>query len=149
MNLSRGGYSACPFAPTKPTTPWTMHTLPATMPSNNRCAFDIDGNGAADPNTDGLLLLRYAQGIRGNALVAGAIGAGATRTSGDAIASFIGARDYDLNVDNRFTAPTDGLLFLRLLRGVTGFPLTQAVDTFPDYLIGGYWQIVEYVKGCR
>jgi LasA protease len=150
MMLSRNGFNACPHGPSKlPITPWTMHTLPVTMPSNNRCAFDIDGNGAADPNTDGLLLLRYLHGFRGNSLISGAIGAGAARSTGDAVASFIASRDYDLNVDNRTTAATDGILFHRLLRGYTGFALTRAVDTFPDYLIGGSDQIIEYATSCR
>jgi len=38
-------------------------------------SIDVDGNGGYDALTDGLLLLRYMFGIRGNALVAGAIGA--------------------------------------------------------------------------
>ena len=38
--------------------------------------FDIDGNGVAQPLTDGLLLLRYLFGLRGEALVNGAVGVG-------------------------------------------------------------------------
>ena len=34
--------------------------------------FDIDGNGATDALTDGLLSLRYLFGFRGDALTAGA-----------------------------------------------------------------------------
>src|SRR5207237_10479268 len=42
--------------------------------------FDVDGNGQVDALTDGLMLLRYMFGVRGQPLIAGAIGAGATRT---------------------------------------------------------------------
>ena len=50
-------------------------------------ALDIDGNGAADALTDGLLIIRYLFGLRGNALIAGAVGAQATRTTAPAIES--------------------------------------------------------------
>ena len=35
--------------------------------------LDIDGNGSADPLTDGILVLRYLFGFTGNTLVTGAI----------------------------------------------------------------------------
>jgi uncharacterized repeat protein (TIGR01451 family) len=42
--------------------------------------LDVDANGQTDALTDGLLCVRYLFGLRGEALIAGAIGAGATRT---------------------------------------------------------------------
>jgi hypothetical protein len=36
--------------------------------------LDIDGSGAIDPATDGLLILRYMLGLRGDALIADALG---------------------------------------------------------------------------
>ncbi len=36
--------------------------------------LDVDGNGTIDPATDGLLILRYMLGLRGNALIANALG---------------------------------------------------------------------------
>ena len=41
--------------------------------------FDLDGDGDVLPLTDGLLLLRYLFGFRGDGLVANAVGADATR----------------------------------------------------------------------
>ena len=43
--------------------------------------LDVDGNGQADALTDGLMLMRYLFGLRGGALVAGAIGPGALRNA--------------------------------------------------------------------
>ena len=43
--------------------------------------LDIDGNGQVDALTDGLLITRYLLNIRGPALIAGAMGVGATRTT--------------------------------------------------------------------
>jgi len=44
-----------------------------------RPMLDIDGNGEFNALTDGLLLVRYMLGVRGDTLVAGAVGNGATR----------------------------------------------------------------------
>ena len=51
--------------------------------------LDIDGNGHADALTDGLLLIRYLSDLRDEELIAGAIGAAATRTSAPAIEVYI------------------------------------------------------------
>jgi hypothetical protein len=54
-----------------------------------RPALDIDGNGAPDALTDGLLVLRYMFGLRGAALVTSAVGAAATRATATAIESYL------------------------------------------------------------
>ncbi|MBC7710730.1 MAG: Ig-like domain repeat protein [Rhizobacter sp.] len=46
-----------------------------------RPLLDIDGNTSFNPLTDGLLVVRYMLGMRGDALVAGAVGSGAMRTT--------------------------------------------------------------------
>ena len=51
--------------------------------------IDIDGNGTADALTDGLLVMRYLFGLRGAALIQGAVGVGAQRTSAAQIETFI------------------------------------------------------------
>ncbi len=52
--------------------------------------LDIDGDGRADPWTDGMLLVRYLAGIRGSELIAGAINlSAAKRTTATAIANYI------------------------------------------------------------
>ncbi|MEO8133758.1 MAG: DUF11 domain-containing protein [Betaproteobacteria bacterium] len=47
--------------------------------------LDIDGDTQADALTDGLLIIRYLFGLRGASLIAGAVGANATRTTAAAI----------------------------------------------------------------
>jgi hypothetical protein len=42
--------------------------------------LDVDGNLEVDPLTDGLLIVRYMLGLRGQALMQNAIGAGSNRT---------------------------------------------------------------------
>lgn len=55
-------------------------------------ALDIDGNGQVDALTDGLLVLRYLLGLRGNTLIAGAVGANASRCTSLAIEGYLASR---------------------------------------------------------
>jgi hypothetical protein len=50
---------------------------------------DIDGNGSTDALTDGLLLLRYLFGLRGEILITGAISSDATRTTKEQIEQYL------------------------------------------------------------
>jgi hypothetical protein len=62
----------------------------AVIPASHAvCSLDIDGNGKLEGATDGLLIVRYLLGIRGAALVSGALGAGATRTLPADIESYL------------------------------------------------------------
>jgi len=51
--------------------------------------LDIDGNGTPDALTDGLLILRDLFGRTGDALIAGAIGSGATRSTAPLIQDYL------------------------------------------------------------
>ena len=53
--------------------------------------LDVDGNGAIDALSDGLLILRYLFGFRGSALITGAIGAGCTRCDAASVEAYIGS----------------------------------------------------------
>ena len=57
--------------------------------SDLRPVLDVDGNGQADALTDGILILRYLFGLRGNQLITNAIGAAATRTTPDAVIGYL------------------------------------------------------------
>ena len=54
-----------------------------------RLLLDVDGNGTVDALTDGLLIVRYLSGLRGDALTAGAIGPGATRFQNSDIEQYL------------------------------------------------------------
>lgn len=91
------------------------------------CALNVDGNGVLEPQSDGVLILRYVLGVRGTALSTGALGGGATRT-GAALESYLDG--LDLNADGDAPparATTDGVLLLRALLGLTGSALTTGV----------------------
>ncbi|MBT4590820.1 MAG: hypothetical protein HOC55_02180, partial [Porticoccaceae bacterium] len=54
--------------------------------------LDIDGNGKAEPLTDGLLLIRYLYEFSGDSLIKGAIGAGAERDTAEEVEDYIRER---------------------------------------------------------
>jgi hypothetical protein len=54
-----------------------------------RPRLDIDANGRADALTDGLLILRFLAGFRGDALLVGGIGSNARRITVDEIESYL------------------------------------------------------------
>ena len=54
-----------------------------------RSTLDVDGDGTSDALTDGLLILRYMLGLRGDALIAGAVGPGAARQTAALIEAYI------------------------------------------------------------
>lgn len=55
-----------------------------------RLAFDVDGDGQVLPTSDGLLVMRYLLGLRGSALIAGAVPAGAPRSTAPDIEAYLG-----------------------------------------------------------
>ncbi len=54
-----------------------------------RSALDVDDNGSSDAHTDGLLLIRYLFGLRGNSLIAGAVDPLGNRKTAPEIESYI------------------------------------------------------------
>jgi hypothetical protein len=75
--------------------PGAQRTDPAAIIAHLDCIrltlLDPDGNGQAAPLSDGLLLLRYFFGFRGQSLIAGAVGESCTRCDAPSIETFIAA----------------------------------------------------------
>ena len=71
------------------TATWTDPDAIKTHLDGIRPALDIDGNGTADALTDGLLIIRYLFGLRGPALIAGAVGPLATRKTAADIEAYL------------------------------------------------------------
>ncbi|MCA9033914.1 MAG: hypothetical protein KDA91_02230 [Planctomycetaceae bacterium] len=89
--------------------------------------LDVDGNGLADATSDGLMLLRFIAGLRGQDLINGALASNATRTSAEQIENYIDTVLLDIGNnlldvdDNGLVEPTsDGRLIVRYLAGMTG-----------------------------
>lgn len=91
------------------------------------CDTDIDGNGSAEADRDGKLLVRHLFGFQGEALTEGLIGAGCTRCDAAAIASHLESTAcqvlFDIDGDGARRPLTDGLLLWRQLAGYSGSAL--------------------------
>jgi hypothetical protein len=86
------------------------------------CTLDIDGNGQAKPLSDGLLIIRYLFGFRGETLINGAIGDGATLKNATEIENYLAITISCLDIDGNGQAKplSDGLLIIRYLFGFRG-----------------------------
>lgn len=83
-----------------------------------RASLDVDGNGTADPLTDGILILRYLLDPAGSWRVDDALGSSATRTQRSDIKFYLDVCGTELlDADgNGIAGPlTDGILTLRYL----------------------------------
>jgi len=99
-------------------------TNPKSRFSCRSCAFsfDVDESQAAQPLTDGLLVIRHLFGFSGDALTAGAVAGLAGRAASEDITVFLTDADAELDIDgNGKSEPlTDGLLLIRYLFGFSG-----------------------------
>jgi len=84
-------------------------------------SWDMDGNGEVDALTDGLLIIRYAFGLRGDTMVVGAIASNSPLSSAQVqtrVDTNISIADIDGN--GQIDALTDGLLILRYMFDLSG-----------------------------
>jgi len=87
-----------------------------------RCNLDVDGNGAADGGTDGIMLIRYLFEIKGDALIYEAVAPGCTRCTAEDIEAYLNRCGYMLDVDGNGAADggTDGIMLIRYLFEIKG-----------------------------
>ena len=85
-------------------------------------SFDVDESQAAQPLTDGLLVIRHLFGFSGDALTSGAIAGLAGRGSSELISGYLTGADAELDIDGdgKSEPLTDGLLLIRYLFGFSG-----------------------------
>ena len=93
-NTSPGAYYLLFQPKTETTTPvkndYVIYPFGLFDP-NPGCSLDLDGNGAIDPLTDGIMLMRAFFGLTGAAVTNNALGAGATRMTWPEIRVFLNA----------------------------------------------------------
>ena len=88
--------------------------------------WDFDKDGNVDALTDGLLFLRYSSGMRGQALVNGAVSLLSTLSDNEVETNLEQALTIsDIDGNNQVESSTDGLLLIRYLFGLTGEALTN------------------------
>lgn len=92
-----------------------------TVQFNQILDWDFDANGQTDALTDGLLLLRYAFGLRDDALTNKAVAINSTLTAQQIMNSMSTVSNIaDIDGNGKIDALTDGLLLLRYLFGLFG-----------------------------
>ena len=103
---------------------WPGEPINGVTPEERYCdsvVWDIDQNNSVDALTDGLLLMRYAFGLRGDSLTENVISSdslidkAAVEQNIEQIMHLV-----DINEDGNFDALTDALILLRYLFGVSG-----------------------------
>ncbi|MGB0474114.1 MAG: thrombospondin type 3 repeat-containing protein, partial [Porticoccaceae bacterium] len=109
--------------------PVTVSNVKMTAKGAN---WDFDGNGQVDALTDGLLLVRYAFGLRGEMLSANTIAVDSSLSASDVESKLERAASIsDIDGDGQVDPLTDGLLLLRHLFGMYGDDLIRGV-VHPD-----------------
>jgi hypothetical protein len=139
--VNEGGSSTCTvavnpvYAPgtwsgdcSGPTCVLTNVTAARSVTANFVPTLNVDGSDAASryqPVTDGQIIVRYMQGIRGPALVAGAGVTGAAVTDPALMATYLDSLGSKLDIDGNgvIDAATDGLLITRYMLGFRGAAL--------------------------
>jgi len=108
-------------------------------PSTDSRTFnlDIDGNGSVSALQDGLVIMRYLFGSRGDALISNVIDPLGTRATATEVEDYLAfgvssmALDIDCNVS--VDALTDGLVIIRYLFGSRGEGLiANVIDPLAD-----------------
>jgi hypothetical protein len=92
VTYCRSDYSDWDFGDVEGITPQLDESCGIPNDANENityAALDIDQNGSFDALTDGLILLRYAFGLRGDSLIDGVIDSNANRTNVDEIEAHI------------------------------------------------------------
>jgi Dockerin type I domain len=104
-----------------------------------RCMFDVDADGDINAAVDALVLIRYLQGVTGNALVA-KTGIATTGTNAARTRATLARSTFALDIDgNGAVEPaTDGLLLTRALLGFKGAALTSGALGAPP--LSGMWR---------
>jgi hypothetical protein len=93
--------------------------------------WDFDGNGVADALTDGLMMLRYHFGLRGEYVTENAMAVDSPLSSEEVIAEMEAAFEIsDIDNDGEIEALTDSLMLLRYLFGLRGDVLTAGAVSF-------------------
>lgn len=113
------------FHPTLARPQWSSE---APLPRSPGC-LDLDDDASVDAATDGVLLLRAWLGLRGPALTAGALGAGARRTDPAAIIAYLAAQPLDPPGLTGREPARAGLALVRLMQGASDAALLTGLGT--------------------
>ena len=108
---------------------WPGEPINGVIPEERNCdsvVWDIDQNNSVDALTDGLLLMRYAFGLRGDSLTDNVISSDSLIDKAEVEHNIEQIMHLvDINEDGNFDALTDALILLRYLFDVTEIGLVD------------------------
>ena len=108
--------------------------------------WDVDGNNEADALSDGLLILRYAFGLRGDSLTDGAISPNSPYSDSEVVSRIENTMSYaDVDGNGEVDALSDGLIILRYLFGIQGDTLIDGTIS-PDATRTSIEEVVSYLE---
>ena len=108
--------------------------------------WDVDGNNEADALSDGLLILRYAFGLRGDSLTDGAISPNSPYSDSEVLSRIENTMSYaDVDGNGEVDALSDGLIILRYLFGIQGDTLIDGTIS-PDATRTSIEEVVAYLE---
>jgi hypothetical protein len=108
--------------------------------------FDVDADGVANSESDGLLYLRYLLGFRDITLTSGALGTYADRTLGTDISNYLSTPNASypncsasiVGGPDGPSAMLDGIVLMRAMLGLTGAAVTHGI-VFPAGTVRTTW----------
>ena len=108
--------------------------------------WDVDGNGEADALTDGLLILRYAFGLRDDSLTGGAIAPNSPFSESEIVSRIENTMSYaDIDGNGEVDALSDGLIILRYLFAIQDDALIDGTIS-PNATRTSAQEVVTYLK---
>jgi hypothetical protein len=96
------------------------------------CRLDVNGDQSQNAAIDGVMIMRYLSGVRGDALVQGFTSSG-SRTNAQSVESFLAAQNFDVlgNAATAARATRDGLVITRFLRNLPAAAMIAGTDIAP------------------
>jgi hypothetical protein len=111
--------------------PQAIQSIAVTAVAAN-CRLNINGDAALSADIDGMLILRYMLGFRGDALIDGLTPLVGTRTTAGAIESFLAVQDFGVTVPaTPMQATRDGFVIARFIQGLLATAMIAGTDIPP------------------
>jgi uncharacterized delta-60 repeat protein len=115
------------------------------------CTLNVDLNNQVNAS-DGLLVVRYLIGYRGDSLTSATVSSSPILTNAE-IESYLGSLlrsgKLDADGDGQALAMTDGLLILRAMLGLTGAALTQGATNAAHPNVRNAQQILTWIENTH
>ena len=143
--LELDDYTMINFSSPANTAGYIFNANTYTLPQSSG-SWDFDENGNIDALTDGLLLLRYAFGLRGEFLSENTVAENSPLTASEIQSNIENSESFsDIDGNGEINPLTDGLLLLRYLFGMNSDDLIKGI-IHPDGTRQSSEEIIEHIN---